>query len=124
MTMMMITESVHISTSYPVQMMNQLFLFWTFTSSPEWDTYGTHLERPLPHHQPLPRVTRMDRPTNLSLVLPLTSTPVPVHKSRVSGQRRLLPLEAEDQAKSGSSKADTPTQKFLEKLNPFRKRGR
>ena len=53
----------------------------SFTGTPEWDSYGTHLERPLP---PLEQVTHLDRPTNLSLVLPLTSTPIPHSRPRVS----------------------------------------
>ena len=47
----------------------------SFTGSPEWDSYGTFLERPLLLDEPLGHVTHLDRRTNLSMVLPVTSTP-------------------------------------------------
>lgn len=92
----------------------------SFTGSPEWDSYGTHLERPLLYDQPLTQITHLDRRTNLSLVLPLTSTPNPSRRPRVSGCRKPLPLEVDrDDDDAPDSKP-----KFLAKLNPFRKRDR
>ena len=94
----------------------------SFTGSPEWDSYGTHLERPLLYDQPLEYITQLDRPANLSLVLPLTSTPIPHSRPRVSHQRRLLPLEADPVDDADDLSDDQHPPRFLSKLNPFRKR--
>ena len=98
----------------------------SFTGSPEWDSYGTHLERPLLFDQPPRRITNLDRPVDMSLVLPLTSTPIPHSRPRVSGQRKLLPLEVKDRADDAGNRTDEDDDqhppKFLSKLNPFRKK--
>ena len=96
----------------------------SFTNSPEWDSYGTQLETPPSRRtcvlrEPVEHVTNLDKVADLSLVLPLTSTPEPprpvsVPRSRISEPRRLLPLEEDDD--------QTPN--FLSRLNLFRKKGR
>ena len=107
----------------------------SFTGSPEWDAYGTHLERPLPSLQPLSSITHLDRRTDLSLVLPLTSTPILNHRPRVSACRRSLPLELEEATGEDTNNEENGTKleehatedskpPFLTRLNPFRKRDR
>ena len=95
----------------------------SFTASPEWDSYGTDLERPLLYDQHLGHVTHLDRPVNLSLVLPLTSTPHP--RPRVSRQRRLLPLEVaerlQEPVREDEDEAEH-TPGFMSRLNPFKKK--
>ena len=83
-------------------------------SSLEWDACGTDLETPLARdhtahnlYEPIP----LDRAVNLDEVLPITSTPIPRRKPRISAPRRTLPIEKE---------GNRP--RFISKLNPFRKK--
>ena len=102
----------------------------SFTASPEWDAYGTELESPLGYNQPSQHVSRLDRAADLSLVLPLTSTPIPTlrprptvqRRPRVSALRRSLPIESEKNEDDDNEEDGRP--KFLSKLNPFKKKDR